>query len=261
MQNIDNEIILIKNKITEGFMEPFADKDLTKFIFGSSKMIRSRLAIYYLKAHNVEICNCIISILAAGEIIHNASLLHDDVLDNANTRRNQTTIGYKYNDKISILAGDYLTTLAIDKLLNIENSQILNLFKTCIQAMSLAEIEQYFLRGKIPTLEKYLDICSKKTGLLFSTILESCAILSNLDINLAQEFGKEFGTLFQIKNDLDKTSAKYDEFNKQYTIKEILSIEKTSSLLDDYKESLYKLLKNLPNNLYRESLIELIRTT
>ena len=260
MFDINTELNKIKNELLNGILDPFYDNSLTSFILGKSKMIRSRVAIYYLKMQEKDITTDITKILATGEIIHNASLLHDDVIDNAKFRRNESTISNKYNDKLSILSGDYLTSYAIEKLLNLSKIDILCLFKTCVQEMSLAEIEQYFLRGKVPDINKYIEICSKKTGKLFSTILESCAILTDTDCNIARNFGNSFGIYFQMLNDLQKDSAENDKLNKQYTIKDILGIEKTNYLLDDYREEIYNFLNEFPNNTFKKELKELVRT-
>ena len=252
-----NELVNVKNNITKDFNDPIIDNSLVNFISGSSKMIRSDLAISYLKAYNIELNNDIYNILSAGEIIHNASLLHDDVIDNAKTRRGITTISEKFGAKISILAGDYLLSYAIEKLLSLNNNRILYLFKDCTKEMAEAEIIQYFFRDKLPSLEEYIKICERKTAILFSTILESCAICSNLNSNEAKDLGLKFGIYFQIKNDLNKESAFIDKLNGISTIKEILGIEKTNSLLDNYSQDMKILLKNLPNNIYRESIEEL----
>lgn len=250
------EKILIK--IEENFNDPFPDEDLKNFILKPSKRIRSKIAILYFSALGYEINNDVIQILSAGEIIHNASLLHDDVLDNAPTRRGETTIAQKHSPHISILAGDYLVSLAIDKLLNINSKEILNNFKTCIQKMTASEIKQYFLRGKIPTLAEYLEICEGKTAALFETIFENCAIILNANIETSKKFAKIFGIVFQVKNDLEKESAHVDELNKIYTAKDILGIEKTTSLLDNYKEEMREILKGVPENKYKQELEDLL---
>ena len=93
--------------------ELLPDGDLKIFLSGNSKFIRSRLAILYLKAQEKEITDDVINVLTVGEIIHNSSLLHDDVIDDAVYRRGKTTIGNLYTPKISILCGDYLVSFGL----------------------------------------------------------------------------------------------------------------------------------------------------
>lgn len=258
MDGINKELTLIRDEVASDFFEPFESCDLKEFLLGSSKMIRSQLAIFYLKTFNAEISIPLLKILAAGEIIHNASLLHDDILDNAKTRRGVLTIGEKYSDKASILAGDYLLSFAIKKLLEVNNEKILSLFRECTEKMTVSEIKQLQLRDKKTSFEDYIDICKNKTGLLFSTILEACALIVGLDSNLAKELGLLFGIVFQIKNDLEETSAKQDKLNKIETVIDILGVEKTKDLLDNYHEEMKILLDKIPNNEYKIRLEDLI---
>ena len=109
MEITNEELTLIRDEIAFDFVEPFLECDLKNFLIGSSKMIRSQVSVLFLRTFGIEISPELVKILATGEIIHNASLLHDDILDSAKIRRGIMTIGEKYSPKISILAGDYLT--------------------------------------------------------------------------------------------------------------------------------------------------------
>lgn len=258
MEIINKELKLIRGEIVSGFIEPFSDCDLKNFLLGSSKMIRSQLAVLFLKAYNIEISEAILKILALGEIIHNASLLHDDILDDAKTRRGKITIGEKYSDKASILAGDYLLSLAMKKLLEVNNDKIMELFRECVEKMTLFEIKQLQLRNKKTSFEEYIEICKNKTGLLFAIVLESCALIAKIDNNLAKDLGLLFGINFQIKNDLEETSANQDKINKIETAVDILGVEKTNDLLDNYHEEMKLLLDKIPNNEYKIRLEDLI---
>lgn len=247
----------IKQDIWANIDEIIPEESLKDFVT-DGKFIRSTLAILYIKSQNVEITEDIYKILEAGEIIHNASLLHDDVLDDALIRRNKTAIAKKYNSKISILAGDYLISKAIEMLLEISDTNILISFKNCTEKMSVAEVRQYFLRGQIPTEDEYLEICKDKTALLFATMLKSCAQKLSLDIDTAVEFGTLFGTCFQIKNDLEKISAEADKNNEIYTAKDVFGIEKTTDLLDNYREEMSKIINIFPENIYKKELKDLV---
>ena len=127
MNIIEKELNTLKEAICEGFIDPIPNKNLRDFLLSGSKFIRSTLAILFLKSLNSDINKEIYEILSAGEIIHNASLLHDDVIDNANSRRGATTIAKKFTSNISILAGDYLLSHAIEKLLELNNFEVLNI--------------------------------------------------------------------------------------------------------------------------------------
>ena len=257
---IKNELEKIKKELLNGFIDPIPNNAIKNFVLNGSKFIRSTLAIYYLRSQNCIISDDIYKILIATEIIHNASLLHDDVIDEAEFRRNKTTLAKEFSPKISILAGDYLLSYATKKILEIKNTEILELFISCTTEMSYAEIKQYFASGKIPTKYEYLKICKGKTASLFSATLQACAILTNLDLKKAKNFAELFGICFQIKNDLDTTSALEDKKNKIYTAKDILGIENTELLLDNYKIELREIIKNFSENNYKKGLEGLINS-
>ena len=192
--------------------------------------------------------------MAAGEIIHNASLLHDDVIDNAKTRRGETTIGEVFSPYVSILSGDYLLSIATEKLMEVNDNNILKIFLNCTKQMCNAELTQFFLRGKKPDIDQYIRICEGKTAFLFEAIMESCAIIENLPVADAVSFARNFGIFFQLKNDLEKLSAEYDAANEIFTPKDILGIEKTSALIDNYLKRLRGDIGQLPDNIYKKGL-------
>ena len=107
LERIDRELFLVSINQND------LDYDLNNFLKSPKKRIRSLVAILYLKAFSKNIDEQIINILTAGELIHNASILHDDVIDDAETRRGNITIGKKFTPEISILTGDFLLSIAI----------------------------------------------------------------------------------------------------------------------------------------------------
>lgn len=246
----------VLEKLIEGIEYPF----LLEFLMEPSKRIRSKVAILYLNLGGYELEDKIYNILASGELIHNASLLHDDVIDEAETRRGNTTVGKTLSYKMSIIAGDYLLSHAISKLLELNNTHIIEIFKNCTKTMCEGEISQFFLRRNIPSKEDYINICKYKTGALFAAILESCAHIAGMDEAKARKFGETFGIYFQIKNDLEEESAKADEKNEIYTAKSVLGIEKTLLLLDNYREKMKNILQEFPDNIYRQELEGLFKS-
>ena len=257
----DFEFDIINKNIHNTLEELLPEDEMISFLSNGSKRIRSKLAILYIKANEKDSDDFIYKILTAGELIHNASLLHDDVIDNSKTRRGITAIGNKYSPKISILCGDYIVSAAIKILLELNNNKISNLFNECVQNMTKAEIKQYFLRDKMPSLEEYINICKGKTGGLFSAILESCAEYLHLDRDSASEFGEIFGICFQMQNDITDFSAEEDKKNKIFTAKDILGIENAKILSDNYKQELREMLNNFSDSKYKldlESLINIL---
>lgn len=258
MKIIEKELKYIDAEVFKDFIEPSKIGFLKEFLQGPSKRIRSAIAILFLLAHNKELTSDIIKIIAIVEIIHNASLLHDDVIDNAELRRGETTISKKYSPNIAILSGDYLLAFAISKLNSINNKEITNIFLECTKLMCSAEIEQYFSRGQILTAEDYIRICKNKTALLFISLFDAIAILLNLDRYFSRKFAELFGIIFQIKNDLDDFSALQDQSNEIFTARDILGVENTKILLDNYYKEISLLMQDIPNNVYKKKLEELV---
>lgn len=256
MKSIEQELEQVKEEIAKCFNDSFFIDEIKNFVLGNSKFIRSILTVLYLKANEKEISSDAYKLIASAEILHNASLLHDDVIDEAEIRRGEKTLAKRFSSKLSILAGDYLLSKAIAKLSNKEEA-LLD-FQRCAEKMIEAEFEQYSLRGNFPTEVEYLKICKQKTALLFATVLKTTAQLFDLDEEKAFKFGEIYGLCFQIKNDLEKTSAQVDLQNGIYTAKDIFGIEKTALLLDNYKAEMRDLLANIPQNIYKEELEDLV---
>ena len=231
---------------------------LKNFLAIGSKRIRTSISALYLKACGKEISKDSIKVMTAGELIHNASLLHDDVLDNAETRRGKQTFAKQYSPHIAILSGNYLLSIATEKLREIENPDILTIFLNCTREMCVAEMNQFILRGKTPSLDEYLHICEGKTAKLFEEIIRSCALIEGEDSEAATYFARNFGILFQLKNDLETSSAKSDALNRIYTPKDFLGIEKTLILIDNYHRKVLKAIDCLPDSKYKKGLEELL---
>ncbi|MCQ2740008.1 MAG: polyprenyl synthetase family protein [bacterium] len=258
MEILYDDLKNVRSMILENIEELLPNNSLVSFLNGKSKMIRSILPLLYFKANNITINNHFYSILTVGELIHNASLLHDDIIDNASERRNSITINKIYNSKIALLCGDYLVSQAIDTILKIDNQEIAHNFNSCTAQMVKAEIKQFLLRNKETTLNDYIEICTGKTASLFSVIMQNCAILSNFNIEIPTKFGNIFGLCFQINNDFLNTSVIEDKKNGISTAKKIIGIENTQHLLDNYKKELLSFTTDMPNNVYKNKLEGLI---
>lgn len=273
MQNIQNEINLVKEKILSFCCESQNLQDVLKeFLSRKSKLIRSIVAILFLKSANEIITDEQYSILAATELIHNASLIHDDAIDENVIRRGKDSINSKFGDKFSIIAGDYVTTLATQELLKLANNDVLQIYFETISKMCEGESLQYFQKGKIPTLDEYLKKTQYKTAELFKACLVASSIYSkNQMLVEAREFAINYGIAFQIRNDLEDYKRGIDNSSDIqqgiYTAPVIFAdsvennafaIEKTIDLIDNYCQRAKVALLNLSDNDYALSLTELV---
>ena len=140
------------------------------------------------------------------ELLHTASLVHDDVVDESKERRGQSSVNAEYNNKVAVLVGDYVLSTALLNISYTNNSDILR---------SIAELGRNLSNGEILQLSNiqntefsediYYDVIKMKTAALF----ESCCEVGTLSVNanerqieLAKEFGRNLGIIFQIRDDI-----------------------------------------------------------
>ena len=148
------------------------------------------------------------------EFIHTATLLHDDVVDNAKTRRGVSTVNTVWGNEPSVLVGDFLYSKSFELMSNEGNPEILKIISQATTALSEGEILEIIKTADIDTTEKdYFEIIGNKTAVLFSAACEIGAILGKVTTkqrNALKNFGYKLGIAFQLRDDiLDYTS--YDD--------------------------------------------------
>lgn len=247
---------------------------MKEYVSAPSKRLRSVIAFLFLKAYNIEIDENQIALQAVIELIHNASLIHDDIIDEADVRRNLPSVNKKFDNSIAVISGDYLLSIALKKLLNFSNTEILNLFAKTIENMCSGEIFQYFSKFKMPTIYEYIEKSRAKTASLFEASLVSAFILAGLNKSTAQNFANNFGIAFQIRDDIlnflnnDNKPVNNDFESGIYTAPAIyaecdlknisLGIEKAIKLLDNYFVNTREILRSLDKNIYSSALMEIL---
>lgn len=181
--------------------------ELNNYLQNGSKQLRSCLIFLFSKALFGECTTQTIKLAAAVELIHNATLVHDDIIDEADIRRGKTALHKKYGNKLAIISGDFLLSLAINLLNSLNNLNIIDNFSVCLNALCRGEIEQYFSQKTTPSIEQYLKKSEFKTASLFIAGLKSLSTLNNDKFNSQMlAFAKHFGTAFQISDDLKNLS-------------------------------------------------------
>lgn len=140
------------------------------------------------------------------ELLHNATLIHDDVVDESNERRNMPTINSKWNNKISVLIGDFLFALGVYPAIKNKDFDFLQDFYNTSKLMSEGELFAIELTSSLDyNEENYYKIIFAKTASLFSLACKTSAKLHTTDkkiINAFEEYGKNIGLAFQIKDDI-----------------------------------------------------------
>jgi octaprenyl-diphosphate synthase len=160
-----------------------------------------------------------IQIAAALELIHTATLLHDDVVDLASVRRGKPAANVVWGNKRAVLAGDFLYARASMMIVEDGSAGILRIFTNCIQAMAegeLIQLEKSF-DADIPE-SHYYRVIERKSATLLAAACECGAVVS--DVTRAEErrvaeFGRELGLAFQIRDDALDYVADERDFGKQ----------------------------------------------
>jgi octaprenyl-diphosphate synthase len=155
---------------------------------------------------------------AVMEFIHTATLLHDDVIDQAIMRRGKTSANNIWGNAASVLVGDFLYSKSFTLMTEIENIAILKMMSEVTNIMSEGEVFQLMKCGDVKmTEEEYLTIIEKKTAVLISAACACGAILgstSEEQISALTQFGRNIGMAFQITDDTLDYMAKEKEFGK-----------------------------------------------
>ena len=140
------------------------------------------------------------------ETIHTASLLHDDIIDNSQTRRGKETVHTKWGPNITVLLGDYLYIKTIDTSLQSRHKQIVQILTDVSSRMIEGELNEYYVSWNLDINEyNYLDIINKKTASLFSASCQIGGILGDAqeeEEKILANFGTNLGMTFQIIDDL-----------------------------------------------------------
>lgn len=134
----------------------------------------------------------------AVEMLHNASLLHDDVIDHSDTRRGKPSVNALWNNSVAVLVGDFLLAQVMRILYEVNEPDTTQRVYQTVEAM--AEAELLAQEAVVSDADRYLRIIDGKTARLFAT---ACA-LGNPEY---EEFGLHYGRLFQLRDDIDDGEA------------------------------------------------------
>jgi octaprenyl-diphosphate synthase len=140
------------------------------------------------------------------ELLHTASLIHDDVVDNTMERRGQLSVNAKYDNRVAVLLGDYILAMAITKAILSQNFAVLDIISRLAQNLAEGELAQLIASKELRFNEKhYYEVIWKKTAFLLS----SCSEMGAISVNASPEkreklrlIGENLGMCFQIKDDI-----------------------------------------------------------
>jgi octaprenyl-diphosphate synthase len=140
------------------------------------------------------------------EFLHTATLVHDDIIDNAATRRNRPTINNQYGNQTAVLMGDWLYMSAFETSLTERSLPVLDILTAVTRKMTEGELLQLTLLGRTDiTEDQYLEVLQRKTAFLFSACCEVGAMLGGASESqrvALRDYGMNLGTAFQLIDDL-----------------------------------------------------------
>ena len=140
------------------------------------------------------------------ELLHTASLVHDDVVDESGERRGQASVNAFFNNKVAVLVGDYILSTALLHVSYTDQQRIVELLAQLCRTLAEGELQQLdHIQSKEISEEVYYQIIEKKTAVLF----ESCTTLGTMTVGAdnhaieqARQFGHNLGMMFQIRDDI-----------------------------------------------------------
>ena len=234
---LDSNVELVK-KMTDYHLNTGGKRLRALLTLGSSK-----LCGYTKGTRDINLAACV-------ELIHAATLMHDDVIDNGSIRRGKKTPNKIWGNHSSVLAGDYLLSRCFEMMVEDGNIEVLKLLSSTSSIIAQGEILQLQHKGEVDMLEEtYLKIISSKTAELFAAATKVGAILSEMNTKEKEAlefYGRNLGLTFQIADDTLDYNSELKLFGKnigqdfyegKITLPIILLFQKANK---DEKETLKK---------------------
>ena len=168
---------------------------------------RMRPILILLMAKNFGAISDVTQNAAVGlELLHTASLVHDDVVDESSERRGQASVNAEYNNKVAVLVGDYILSTALLRVSLTDNRMIIQLLAELGRTLAAGEILQLSnIQNQEISEQVYYQVINQKTAALF----EACAKVGALsagasaeEVEAAAKFGQSIGIIFQIRDDI-----------------------------------------------------------
>ncbi len=173
---------------------------------GRGKQIRPRIMVVVARMFGQSELKSVTNCAACCELLHTASLIHDDVIDQAEFRRSLPTLSSRYGNEIAVVVGDYLLVLLMRALTEERDFQLMEMLLDTSRQLGLGVIEEVLNRNNFRlSVEKYYEVIYYKTAALFSLSALMGAYVGGADgeaLLHAKEYGKQLGLGFQVVDDL-----------------------------------------------------------
>lgn len=231
------------------------------------KQVRPLLVLLFAKMYSSKnLTNKSYRAAIISELIHSATLIHDDIVDDSTLRRGFLSLNVLWNNKISVLVGDFLFSKSLLLSIDNEDFDLLKIISEAVKKMSEGELLQIQKSRNLNITEnEYFELITKKTASLFSACCKLGAASSGLKkLDKVEEFGLNLGLIFQIKDDLFDYSSRrigkptaMDIKNQKITLPLIYTLNKVNSSDKKFIISSYKNKSRLKRN--RNRIYEIIK--
>ncbi len=219
--SVEEKLVLTEEKIKSKLSSDvqLVQKMTDYHIETGGKRLRALLTLGSAKLCGYSKGSRDINLAACVELIHSATLMHDDVIDEGTVRRGKETLNKVWNNHSSVLIGDYLLSRCFEMMVEDGNLEVLKLLSSTSSKIAQGEVLQLQHKGEVDMLEEtYLKIISAKTAELFAAATKVGAILSgveNKEKDALEFYGRNLGLTFQIADDTLDYNAELKLFGKK----------------------------------------------
>lgn len=245
---------------------PLLDKIMHYIVQKKGKQVRPMLVFLSAKTCG-EINESTFTAASLIELVHTASLVHDDVVDDSSMRRGAFSINALWKNKIAVIVGDYLLTKGLFIALDNDEFEQLKILSTAVKEITEGEMLQLEKARKLDIKEEiYFDIIKQKTASLIAASCKAGAVSSTQDpavIEAMHQFGEDIGTAFQIKDDIFDYGTNFigkprgiDIKEKKMTLPLIYALSKAES--KDRKRFIKYIKKDSKNSQKVKEIIEYV---
>ena len=205
---IRNELLLVEEHIEKSISSRnrLLSEIVRELVYSGGKRLRPAFVVLSAKFGEYD-REKILPAAGALEILHTATLVHDDIIDRSKLRRGKVTVSEKYGSDMAVYTGDFLFTKAILMLSSKVPAENLEVIAKAIKTICEGEVDQYQAKFNIDTsVLEYLKRIKRKTSILFAAACSVGAFIAKCPDetrNCLAKFGMYYGTAFQIKDDLN----------------------------------------------------------
>jgi geranylgeranyl pyrophosphate synthase len=206
--HIKSDEVEIERRIREFLLgsDPIVIRYLDAITGNTGKRLRPKLVMVFARLFGEYDYGKSITCACAAELLHTATLIHDDVIDTAQFRRGSETLCNAFGNEIAVIVGDYLLAIVLDRVAKVRDFEVLDMFVGTSKKLGVGVLVEVNNRNNFKlAVDNYLSVIELKTAVLFEHCTRLGAYLGGADAEgrrLAGEYGRDFGMAFQIVDDL-----------------------------------------------------------